>query len=134
MDFYDRICAYFKHISRQYRTYSKMYADTIGVWLKYSYFEKISKQEKLDISISTDEEIYDNACRIFDKLWNHEDGIRSVCVFISGLSNTRKKQLSIFDTASDIEDNNEKVQQLVDDLQNKFGKNIIRLGKMEDKK
>lgn len=120
-------------IGRRLR-YSKMYADTIGVWLKYSYFEKISKQEKLDISISTDEEIYDNACRIFDKLWNNEDGIRSICVFISGLSNTRKKQLSIFDTDSDVEDNNEKVQQLVDDLQNKFGKNIIRLGKLEERK
>ena len=129
----DVIMSLSNDIGRRLR-YSKMYADTIGVWLKYSYFDKISKQEKLDISISTDEEIYDNACRIFDKLWNHEDGIRSVCVFISGLSNTRKKQLSIFDTASNIEDNNEKVQQLVDDLQNKFGKNIIRLGKMEERK
>ena len=55
-------------------------------------------------------------------------------MFISGLSNTRKKQLSIFDTDSDVEDNNEKVQQLVDDLQNKFGKNIIRLGKLEERK
>lgn len=117
-------------IGRRLR-YSKMYADTIGVWLKYSYFEKISKQEKLDISISTDEEIYDNACKIFDKLWNHDDGIRSICVFISGLSNTRKKQLSIFDIDNDNNDN-EKIQELIDDMRNKYGKNIINFANMKE--
>ena len=47
---------------------NKMYADTIGVWFKYNYFDKLSKQEKLDNSISTDSEIYDNAIRIFDNI------------------------------------------------------------------
>lgn len=28
-----------------------MYADTIGIWLKYNYFDKVSKQVKLDFSI-----------------------------------------------------------------------------------
>lgn len=26
-----------------------MYADTIGIWLKYNYFDKVSKQVKLDL-------------------------------------------------------------------------------------
>ena len=110
---------------------NKMYADTIGVWLKYSYFDRISKQEKIDCSISTDEEIYNNAIRIFDKLWNREDGIRSICVFVSGLSNTRKKQLSLFD----LDDNgdtknsdNEKLQNIIDNMRNKYGNDIIRYG------
>lgn len=76
---------------------NKMYADTIGIWIKYNYFDKFSKQEKLDYSISTDEEIYNNANRIFDMLWNKEDGIRGICVFVSGLSSTKRKQLSLFD-------------------------------------
>lgn len=110
---------------------NKMYADTIGVWLKYSYFDRISKQEKINCSISTDEEIYNNAIRIFDKLWNREDGIRSICVFVSGLSNTRKKQLSLFD----LDDNgdkkksdNEKLQNIIDNMRNKYGNDIIRYG------
>ena len=126
----DVIMSLSRDIGRRLR-YSKMYADTIGVWLKYSYFEKISKQEKLDISISTDEEIYDNACKIFDKLWNHEDGIRSICVFISGLSNTRKRQLSIFDMDNDNNDD-EKIQELIDDMRNKYGKSIIKFANMKE--
>lgn len=111
---------------------NKMYADTIGVWIKYSYFDKISKQEKLDYSISTDEEIYNNAVRIFDKLWNREDGIRSICVFISGLSNTRKKQLSLFDIDDNsgkvMESGNEKLQNVIDNMRNKYGNDIIKYG------
>ncbi len=114
---------------------NKMYADTIGVWLKYSYFDKISKQEKLDYSISTDNEIYDNAVRIFEKLWNREDGIRSVCVFISGLSPNRKKQLSIFDNIEEENsENNEKLQDVIDDMRSKYGKDIIRFANSSKEK
>lgn len=110
---------------------NKMYADTIGIWIKYSYFDKISKQEKLDYSISTDEEIYMNATRIFDKLWNKEDGIRSICVFTSGLSPIRKKQLSLFDMSTDSGDKSvldEKLQGVIDDMRNKYGNDIIKYG------
>ena len=113
--------------------YNKMYADTIGVWLKYNYFDKVSKQVKLDFSIATDEEIYDNACRIFDNLWNHDDGIRSVCVFISGFSTVRKKQLSIFDNFNNNEDmlDNDKLQGVIDEIRDKYGDKVI--GYVSDK-
>lgn len=110
---------------------SKMYADTIGIWLKYSYFDKISKQEKLNFSISTDEEIYNSAVRIFDKLWDGEEGVRSICVFISGLSSTRKKQLSLFDIEDDNVNKNEnleKLQEVIDGMRDKYGNDIIKYG------
>lgn len=110
---------------------NKMYADTIGIWIKYNYFEKISKQEKLDYSISIDEEIFDNAYRIFDKLWNKEDGIRGICVFISGLSTSRKKQLSLFDIEnmdSNKNEMDEKLQNIIDDMRSKYGNDIIKYG------
>ena len=111
---------------------NKMYADTIGIWIKYSYFDKISKQEKLDFSISTDEEIYSNAVRIFDKLWNKEDGIRSICVFTSGFSSTRKKQLSLFDIDSGSKnENDEKLQEVIDEMRSKYGNDIIKYGNKE---
>ena len=114
---------------------SKMYANTIGIWLKYTYFDKISKQEKLDFSISTDEEIYNNAFYIFEKLWNGEDGIRSVCVFISGLSSNKVKQISIFDMDSEIkESNDEKLQDVIDDIRSKYGNDSIKFANMEGKK
>ena len=110
---------------------NKMYADTIGVWIKYTYLDKISKQEKLNFSISTDEEIYNNAYRIFYKLWNKEDGIRSICVFISGLSSDRKKQLSLFDIDDSTKydnKNNEKLQNAIDNIRSKYGNDIIKYG------
>ena len=109
---------------------NKMYTDTIGVWIKYSYFDKISRQEKLEYSISTDEEMYGNAVRVFDKLWNGEDGIRSICVFVSGLSYTRKRQLSLFDIDNSCGKinsmNNERLQEVIDEIRNKYGNDIIK--------
>jgi nucleotidyltransferase/DNA polymerase involved in DNA repair len=104
------------------------YADTVGIWFKYNYFDKFSRQEKLDVSISTDEEIYRVASRIFNGIWNHDDGIRSICVFISGFSNERKKQLSIFDVSSDDYydiKRDDKLQSVIDDIRDKYGNNVI---------
>ena len=104
---------------------NKLYADTVGIWFKYTYFDKVSRQIKLDNSISNDEDIYNNAFNIFNSIWNHEDGIRSICVFVSGLSSERKLQLSLFDdiTRKDEDDNN--LQDVIDDLRDKFGDNVI---------
>lgn len=104
---------------------NKLYADTVGIWFKYTYFDKVSRQIKLDNSISNDEDIYSNAFSIFNNIWNHEDGIRSICVFVSGLSSERKLQLSLFDdiTRKDEDDNN--LQDVIDDLRDKFGDNVI---------
>lgn len=115
--------------------YKKMYADTIGIWFKYSYLNKLSRQEKLDNSISTDDEIYNNAVRNFNNIWNGEDGIRSICVFISGLSHTKKKQLSIFDikSASRDDEKNEKIQNVIDDIRNKYGEKSINYANIKNK-
>ena len=104
---------------------NKLYADTVGIWFKYTYFDKVSRQIKLDNSISNDEDIYNNSFSIFNSIWNHEDGIRSICVFVSGLSSERKLQLSLFDdiTRKDEDDNN--LQDVIDDLRDKFGDNVI---------
>lgn len=122
-------------VARRIRN-NKVYADTIGIWIKYTYFEKISKQEKLDNSISTDDEVYDNAVRIFDKIWNKEDGVRSICVFVSGLSSTKRRQLSIFELGnSSFDGNNEmedKLQETIDNIRDKYGKNIIKFANMKD--
>ena len=111
---------------------NKLYADTIGIWFKYNYFDKFSRQEKLDVSIATDEEIYNNSIKIFNDIWNHEDGIRSICVFVSGLSSERKKQLSIFDIDIDDDDSSDKLQGVIDDIKNKYGDDIIKFANIKE--
>lgn len=115
---------------------NKLFADTIGIWFKYTYFDKISKQLKLDNSIVTDEEIYDNALRMFKELWNGEDGVRAVCVFVSGLSNERKLQLSLFDDISSNNDltRDDKLQEIIDDIRDKFGNTSIGFANEYDRK
>ena len=107
---------------------NKKYASTIGFCIKYNYFEKYSRQLKLDFSISTDEEIYNNACNVFDDLWDHDSGIRSVCVFISGFSDERKKQLSLFDLSSGDDFDNDKLQNVIDEIRAKYGNKVIVYG------
>ena len=113
---------------------NKLYADTVGIWFKYTYFDKVSRQIKLDNSISNDEDIYNNAFSIFNSIWNHEDGIRSICVFVNGLSSERKLQLSLFDdiTRKDEDDNN--LQDVIDDLRDKFGDNVIEFANKKNNK
>jgi len=110
----------------------KLYADTIGVWIKYNYFDKSSKQQKLECCISTDEEIYNNAIKIFNGLWNKDDGIRSICVFISGFSSVKKKQLSLFDEESIGDRTDEKLQDVIDDIRNKYGSDIIKFANIKE--
>ena len=111
--------------------YNKMDTYTVGVWIKYSYFDKISRQHKLDTSIAMDSEIYDNGIKVFNELWNKEDGIRAICIFVSGLSDKERRQLSIFDIDSN--DDKDKVQDLVDEIRRKYGKDSIGFGRTEKK-
>lgn len=108
--------------------YNKKYASTVGIWVKYNYLNKIIRQEKLDVSISNDNEIYECASRIFSDIWNHEDGIRSICVFVSGFSNDKKRQLSIFDDVTYNDSSSLKLQTAIDDIRSKYGDNSIMYG------
>ena len=113
---------------------NKLYANTVGIWFKYTYFDKISRQIKLDNSISNDEDIYSNAFNIFNSIWNHEDGIRSICVFVSGLSSERKLQLSLFDDITRKDENDNNLQDVIDDLRDKFGDNVIGFANKKNNK
>ena len=73
----------------------KMYASTVFIWIKYTNFEKVSKQIKLENSINSDEDIYKYAKDLLTLLWNKEK-IRGLCVGVTNLDIERKVQLTIF--------------------------------------
>ena len=62
-----------------------------------------------------------------------EEQIRSICVFISGFSTVRKKQLSIFDNFNNNENmlDNDKLQSVIDEIRDKYGDKVI--GYVSDK-
>ena len=114
------------NVGRKLRN-NKVYANKVGIWLKYTYFDMYSKQIKLENCISTDEEIFNSAYKMFNDLWNHENGIRSICVFVSDFSNVKRKQLSLFDLNQEKEKNSDKLQETIDNIRNKYGNRFIKI-------
>lgn len=109
---------------------SKMYANTVTVWVKYSNFEKVSKQQKLENSISSDEDIYKIATLLFNSIWT-EESIRGLCVGVADLSTTKRVQLSIFSKNND--ENEDKLQEAIDSIREKYGSNLITYANIKDK-
>lgn len=109
----------------------KMYAENVSIWIKYNDFTKVSKQMVLDNPINSDNDIYDNAVKLFDKLWNIDSDkkVRSLCVGVSSLTDKYKVQLSILednDIVSKSEDKN--IKNVISDIRKKYGKDAITYG------
>ena len=112
----------------------KMYALGVSIWIKYSDFSKISKQITLDTQINSDIDIYNNAILLFDKIWDSERKIRSLCVGVSNLTDTFTEQLSIFNLGHDsnIKKDTE-LQKAIDEIRKKYGNDSITYADILDK-
>lgn len=113
-----------------------LYAYSVNIWIKYSDFTKVSKQISLDNGISSDKDIYECACILFDKLWNVDTYVRALCVGVSNVSSSHDRQLSLFGDNKKSSDNakEEKLQKTIDDIRNKYGIDMIKYADIEVKK
>ena len=102
-----------------------LYAQNVSIWIKYVDFTKTSKQIKLNNPIHKEQDIYNNAIKLFNKSWN-EEPIRALCVGISDLTKTNNIQLYLFSKKKKKKDikQDKKLQETIDKLNNKY-KNII---------
>ena len=105
----------------------KMYAPNVGIWVKFHDFTKISKQITLDNLINSDEDIYNNAIKLFNKIWNidMDKKVRALCVGVSNLTDVYKVQLSIFGEENIKVNRNDSLQKTIDDIKKKFGDKSI---------
>ena len=85
----------------------KMYASNVSIWIKYHDFTKISKQNVLYNMINSDNDIYNEAIKLFDKIYNPDSDkkVRSLCVGVANLSDRYKVQLSLIDNNIDQKEN-----------------------------
>ena len=106
---------------------NKLYAPSVSIWIKYHDFSKISKQITLDNLIDTDDDIYNNAIKLFNKLWNPDDEkkVRALCVGVSNLTDVYKVQLSIFGDNDIQHFKNENLQRTLDQIKDRFGDSSI---------
>ena len=80
----------------------------------------------LDKLINSDIDIYDNAVKLFNKLWDQDSDkkVRALCVFVSNLTDVYKEQLSLFDQKKDEEEVDELTKTLLE-IKKKYGDKAI---------
>lgn len=99
----------------------EMRAFVVAINIKTNGFKTIQKQRKLLYTIGTTNDIYEEAKRLFDLLWD-QTPIRHLGVRVSHLQEDLPRQLYLLQ-----EDDEKKVELdlAIDDLRERFGKDII---------
>jgi DNA polymerase-4 len=100
------------------------YATVVSVQLKNSGFTTYGHQKKLINPISSDEDIYDVACELLKNMYKG-DPIRLVGLRVSDFTDKTYEQISLFEEYGK-QEKREKVQKTLDEINKKYGKNIIK--------
>lgn len=110
-----------ERIGRQARR-AKLYAKTVAVIFKTSDFISYSHQLKLINPTNVTSEIYNYAVESLSKGWKGEP-LRLIGIRLSDLVKDNNKQISLFDSIKDT--NNDKIQEVMDNISDKYGDGII---------
>ncbi len=103
------------------------YISVVSVTLVDMDFRKMSHQVSLPTGTNITDVIYENACTLFDRLWD-QSPIRLIGVHTSKASDENYTQYSLFDT-----EKNEKLEKLdmaIDSIRNKYGDNAIKRARL----
>lgn len=106
------------------------YATVISVQLKNSDFFNYQHQKKLVNPISSNEDIYENACILLKDMWKG-DPIRLVGLRVSDFTDKTYEQVSLFEEAGKLE-KRDKVQKAMDKINKKYGTNTIKSAALLD--
>lgn len=106
------------------------YATVISVQLKNNVFFNYQHQKKLVNPISSNEDIYENACILLKDMWKG-DPIRLVGLRVSDFTDKTYEQVSLFEEAGKLE-KRDKVQKAMDKINKKYGTNTIKSAALLD--
>lgn len=96
---------------------------TIHLKIRFSDFRTCTRSHTVKKAISLTEDIYDTVIILLDEFLPSENFIRLLGVGVSHLENNGGSQLSIWDIT---DEKKLKLEKLMDQIQDKFGKNIIK--------
>lgn len=109
---------------------SHQLAGLVCTEIKYNTFQSVSHQMPLLPPSCSTEEIYRHACRLFDELWNGTP-IRLLGVRTSKLCRDGEPvQLSLFDVEVPKSAKQQQLDQALDQIRQRFGKNAIQRGSL----
>ena len=110
---------------------SKLKAYTIGIQLKTSQFIIFSHQKKLQNPTNNTHEIYIEAKELLEKLYKNQT-IRLVGIRLDNLTDNEFNQISMFEQTIKKE-KNAKLDNVIDNIKDKYGYNSITLGSIMKK-
>ena len=117
-----------EQVTYRLRKYN-MLANIVNVQLRTKNFEDTSHQGKLLMATSSTKEIYEKAKKLLRQMFNDNMSIRLIGVRVDNLVEKEELQLSIFQ--DDKLNKQEKLDEVIDSLKNKYGySKITRAGKM----
>ncbi len=104
---------------------ANMNCRVVSVSIKDKNFSYISRQKKLMYSTDCTTVIYKNICKLFDIHWDKRP-IRQLGVSVSDLEFAKYQQLSLFKDRNEL--NNEKLDQVIDKIREKYGETSVTRG------
>ncbi len=106
-------------------------AKTIGVMLRTKDFKIFYEKITLSVPTSFELEISDTAFNLLEKIYSSSILYRSTGIILDNLVANSEEQLFLFaDNTSDIK--KEKLSKCFDNIEAKFGKNVIQIGFIKD--
>jgi len=103
-----------------------LYAKTVAITFKNNSFNSYSAQTTSDRPTNNTKELLKIAYQVFDENYKGDD-IRLIGVRFSSLDTDNNKQMSLFEKEQETNNISEDiVQKTIDDINNKFGKSIVK--------
>lgn len=107
---------------------SRKLAGLVCVEIKYSSFHSVSHQKALLTPCDSADMLYEAACTLFDELWNGQPirllGLRSGKL----TAPTDPVQISLFDLTTDIPEKKKKLDQALDSIRARYGRDSVVRG------
>jgi DNA polymerase-4 len=112
-----------KDVARQLRK-NDLAGKTVKLKIRWSDFTTLTRQTTLPTPTDNEEEIFHTAVKLLKAVRKPNQAVRLIGVGISGIG-APVRQLSLWDAGSE---KSRKLQEVVDTLQEKYGKNVIHRG------
>lgn len=110
-------------VARQLRK-NDLAGKTVKLKIRWSDFTTLTRQTTLPTSTDNDDEIFRAAVKLMKTVRKPNQAVRLIGVGVSGIG-APVRQLSLWDAGSE---KSRKLQEVVDQLQEKYGRNVIHKG------
>ena len=106
------------------------YGSCVAVHLRTNEFKHFSHQSKLNCATSITRELYREAARVFDEMWDRKTPLRQLGVQITELSDRPYQQYDFFSGLTPRQYERKMIlDETVDALRDKFGEDVLRRAK-----